>query len=80
MHCLRVPVREIVLAKAMFLAYADPFEKYRALLFEYAHTLGHGVEAYCNLAYQMAKACVPWSSLTRTLTITLLEGPSCGGP
>jgi len=52
---LSVVNREIVLAKAMFLAYADPFEKYRALLFEYAHTLGHGVEAYCNLAYQMAK-------------------------
>ena len=36
---------EIVRAKAMFLAYEDPFEKYRALLFEYAHTLGHAVEA-----------------------------------
>ena len=36
---------EIVKAKAMFLAHSDPFEKYRALLFEYAHTLGHGVEA-----------------------------------
>ena len=51
---LSVVNREIVLAKAMFLAYSDPFEKYRALLFEYAHTLGHGVEAYANLAYQMA--------------------------
>jgi hypothetical protein len=30
----------------MFLAYEDPFEKYRALLFEYAHTLGHAVEAW----------------------------------
>merc|ERR1712165_304873 len=40
--------REIVCAKAMFLAYSDPFEKYRALLFEYAHTLGHGVEAFTN--------------------------------
>ena len=39
---------EIVCAKAMFLAYSDPFEKYRALLFEYAHTLGHGVEAFIN--------------------------------
>lgn len=47
--------REIVMAKAMFLAYEDPFEKYRALLFEYAHTLGHGVEAFLNLAYTMAK-------------------------
>ena len=47
--------REIVMAKAMFLAYSDPFEKYRALLFEYAHTLGHGVEAFLNLAYGMAK-------------------------
>ena len=37
---------EIVKAKAMFLAYEDPFEKYRALLFEYAHTLGHAVEAW----------------------------------
>ena len=25
---------EIIAAKAMFLAYSDPFEKYRALLFE----------------------------------------------
>jgi len=40
--------REIVCAKAMFLSYSDPFEKYRALLFEYAHTLGHGVEAFTN--------------------------------
>merc|ERR1712151_898128 len=43
--------REIVSAKAMFLAYSDPFEKYRALLFEYAHTLGHGVEAFANGLY-----------------------------
>jgi len=47
--------KEIVSAKAMFLAYSDPFEKYRALLFEYAHTLGHGVEAYANLCYYRAK-------------------------
>jgi 3-dehydroquinate synthetase len=46
---------EVVKAKAMFLAYADPFEKYRALLFEYAHTLGHGVEAFANLLYSRAK-------------------------
>lgn len=46
--------KEIVSAKAMFLAYSDPFEKYRALLFEYAHTLGHGVEAYANLCYTNA--------------------------
>merc|ERR1719440_826480 len=45
---------EVIKAKAMFLAYADPFEKYRALLFEYAHTLGHGVEAFLNLAYTRA--------------------------
>jgi len=51
---LTVINKEIVSAKAMFLAYSDPFEKYRALLFEYAHTLGHGVEAYLNLAYTMA--------------------------
>jgi hypothetical protein len=51
---LSVVNREIVMAKAMFLAYSDPFEKYRALLFEYAHTLGHGVEAYANLAYTIA--------------------------
>eukprot|EP00656_Telonema_subtile_P013409 TRINITY_DN16814_c0_g1_i1.p1 TRINITY_DN16814_c0_g1~~TRINITY_DN16814_c0_g1_i1.p1 ORF type:complete len:681 (+),score=172.11 TRINITY_DN16814_c0_g1_i1:469-2511(+) len=51
---LSVVNKEIVAAKAMFLAYSDPFEKYRALLFEYAHTLGHGVEAYLNLAYTMA--------------------------
>merc|ERR1719276_126102 len=43
--------REVVKAKAMFLAYSDPFEKYRALLFEYAHTLGHGVEAVLNGLY-----------------------------
>lgn len=47
--------REIVRAKAMFLAYSDPFEKYRALLFEYAHTLGHGVEAFANDLYLMAR-------------------------
>jgi len=46
--------KEIVSAKAMFLAYSDPFEKYRALLFEYAHTLGHGVEAFANLCYTRA--------------------------
>jgi len=46
--------REIVCAKAMFLAYSDPFEKYRALLFEYAHTLGHGVEAFANDLYLRA--------------------------
>jgi len=46
--------KEIVSAKAMFLAYSDPFEKYRALLFEYAHTLGHGVEAFANLCYTQA--------------------------
>jgi hypothetical protein len=45
---------EIVAAKAMFLAYSDPLEKFRALLFEYAHTLGHGVEAFCNKAYLKA--------------------------
>merc|ERR1719310_703015 len=47
--------REIVCAKAMFLAYSDPFEKYRALLFEYAHTLGHGVEAFMNGLYMRAE-------------------------
>jgi hypothetical protein len=47
--------QEIVRAKAMFLAYSDPFEKYRALLFEYAHTLGHGVEAFANGLYFKAK-------------------------
>lgn len=47
--------REIVCAKAMFLAYSDPFEKYRALLFEYAHTLGHGVEAFVNDLYLKAR-------------------------
>jgi len=46
---------EIVCAKAMFLAYSDPFEKYRALLFEYAHTLGHGVEAFINDLYLRAR-------------------------
>lgn len=46
---------EIVKAKAMFLAYSDPFEKYRALLFEYAHTLGHGIEAFANALYARAK-------------------------
>jgi hypothetical protein len=40
----------------MFLAYSDPFEKYRALLFEYAHTLGHGVEAVLNGLYRQAEA------------------------
>jgi hypothetical protein len=49
--------REIVCAKAMFLAYSDPFEKYRALLFEYAHTLGHGVEAFANFLYFKARQC-----------------------
>jgi len=48
--------KEIVSAKAMFLAYSDPFEKYRALLFEYAHTLGHGVEAFANLCYYRANS------------------------
>jgi len=51
---LSVINEEIVKAKAMFLSYSDPFEKYRALLFEYAHTLGHGVEAFLNLAYTRA--------------------------
>ena len=46
---------EVVKAKAMFLAYSDPFEKYRALLFEYAHTLGHGVEAFANMLYTRAR-------------------------
>lgn len=46
---------EVVCAKAMFLAYSDPFEKYRALLFEYAHTLGHGVEAFANDLYLKAR-------------------------
>ena len=49
--------REIVCAKAMFLAYSDPFEKYRALLFEYAHTLGHGFEAFANDLYLRARKC-----------------------
>lgn len=49
--------REIVCAKAMFLAYSDPFEKYSALLFEYAHTLGHGVEAFANDLYLKANQC-----------------------
>eukprot|EP00931_Biecheleriopsis_adriatica_P010341 TRINITY_DN11141_c0_g1_i1.p1 TRINITY_DN11141_c0_g1~~TRINITY_DN11141_c0_g1_i1.p1 ORF type:complete len:902 (+),score=247.18 TRINITY_DN11141_c0_g1_i1:283-2706(+) len=48
---------EVIKAKAMFLAYSDPFEKYRALLFEYAHTLGHGVEAFMNGLYRRAEAC-----------------------
>lgn len=52
---LTVVNKEIVSAKAMFLAYSDPFEKYRALLFEYAHTLGHGVEAFANGLYLKAK-------------------------
>jgi len=47
---------EVIKAKAMFLAYSDPFEKYRALLFEYAHTLGHGVEAFMNGLYRRAAA------------------------
>jgi len=47
---------EVIKAKAMFLAYSDPFEKYRALLFEYAHTLGHGVEAFMNGLYRRAEA------------------------
>jgi len=47
--------KEIVCAKAMFLAYSDPFEKFRALLFEYAHTLGHGVEAFANDLYLNAR-------------------------
>jgi hypothetical protein len=57
---------EVVKAKAMFLAYADPFEKYRALIFEYAHTLGHGVEAFANLLYvraQVAGVVVPEDAL-----------------
>mmetsp|Transcript_61427 Transcript_61427/g.171729 ORF Transcript_61427/g.171729 Transcript_61427/m.171729 type:complete len:946 (+) Transcript_61427:96-2933(+) len=53
---LTVINREIVAAKAMFLAYSDPFEKYRALLFEYAHTLGHGVEAFANGLYAQCRA------------------------
>jgi len=48
---------EVIKAKAMFLAYSDPFEKYRALLFEYAHTLGHGLEAFMNGLYRRAEAC-----------------------
>jgi 3-dehydroquinate synthetase len=47
---------EVIKAKAMFLAYSDPFEKYRALLFEYAHTLGHGIEAFMNGLYRRAEA------------------------
>ena len=47
---------EIVKAKAMFLAYEDPFEKYRALLFEYAHTLGHAVEAWLAGLHLRAEA------------------------
>merc|ERR1712023_289820 len=53
---LTVINKEIISAKAMFLAYSDPFEKYRALLFEYAHTLGHGIEAFANLMYERAAA------------------------
>jgi len=53
---LTVVNKEIVAAKAMFLAYSDPFEKYRALLFEYAHTLGHGVEAFANKLYAQCAA------------------------
>jgi 3-dehydroquinate synthetase len=52
---LTVINKEIVQAKAMFLAYSDPFEKYRALLFEYAHTLGHGIEAFANKMYTLAR-------------------------
>ena len=47
---------EIVMAKGMFLAYEDPLEKYRALLFEYGHTLGHAVEATLNGIYMRAAA------------------------
>jgi len=53
---LTVSNLEIVGAKAMFLAYEDPFEKYRALLFEYAHTLGHAVEAWLAGVLERAKA------------------------
>lgn len=53
---LTVINEEVIRAKAMFLAYSDPFEKYRALLFEYAHTLGHGVEAFMNDLYRRAEA------------------------
>jgi len=53
---LTVVNEEVIRAKAMFLAYSDPFEKYRALLFEYAHTLGHGVEAFMNDQYRRAEA------------------------
>jgi 3-dehydroquinate synthetase len=53
---LTVINEEIIRAKAMFLAYSDPFEKYRALLFEYAHTLGHGIEAVMNGLYRKAEA------------------------
>mmetsp|Transcript_26011 Transcript_26011/g.47531 ORF Transcript_26011/g.47531 Transcript_26011/m.47531 type:complete len:801 (+) Transcript_26011:67-2469(+) len=55
MGFLTVINEEIIAAKAMFLAYSDPFEKYRALLFEYAHTLGHGVEAFMNGLYRRAE-------------------------
>ena len=41
----------------MILAYSDPFEKYRALLFEYAHTLGLGVEAFTTDLYLKARRC-----------------------
>ena len=47
---------EIAREQAMFLAYEDPFEKYRALLFEYAHTLGHAVEAWLAGAIDTARA------------------------
>ncbi|CAK0896061.1 unnamed protein product [Prorocentrum cordatum] len=56
MSFLTVINEEIIRAKAMFLAYSDPFEKYRALLFEYAHTLGHGIEAVMNGLYRRAEA------------------------
>lgn len=55
MKFLTVINKEVVSAKAMFLAYSDPFEKYRALLFEYAHTLGHGIEAFANKLYYIAR-------------------------
>ncbi|CAE8584323.1 unnamed protein product [Polarella glacialis] len=55
-HFLMTINEEVIKAKAMFLAYSDPFEKYRALLFEYAHTLGHGVEAFANSLYRRAEA------------------------
>lgn len=56
MQFLLVINSEVISAKAMFLAYSDPFEKKRALLFEYAHTLGHAVEAFMNGLYLQAEA------------------------